>query len=66
MILLALCLAGTALSYFMGVKHPGRNARGTGKGWFVSLIIGGILAAMFYGFSAFGLLVSLDSLLADF
>ena len=66
MILIALCLAGSALSYFMGVRSPGRKARGTLKGWIVSLMIGSLLALTFYAFSAFGLMFSLDSLLSDF
>ena len=66
MMLFALCLIGTALSYFLGIKNPGRNARGTVKGWVVSILIGGLLALTFYAFSAFGLLISFDYLLSDF
>lgn len=66
MILFVLCLAGTALSYFIGVKNPGLRASGTVKGWIVSLLLGGLLAVTFYAFSAFGLLFSLDSLIGDF
>jgi hypothetical protein len=66
MILFTLCLIGTALSYFLGIKNPGRNARGTVKGWVVSILIGGLLALTFYAFSAFGLLISFESLLSDF
>lgn len=66
MILFALCLAGSALSYFMGVRNPGRNAQGTVKGWVISIAIGCLLALTFYAFSAFGLLISFDSLLSGF
>ena len=66
MILFALCLIGTALSYWIGVRSPGRDGRGSLKGWIVSLLIGVLLALTFYAFSAFGLLFSLDSLMSDF
>jgi hypothetical protein len=66
MILFALCLAGSALSYFLGIRNPGRNAQGTVKGWVVSITVGCLLALTFYAFSAFGLLMSFDSLLSDF
>jgi hypothetical protein len=59
-------LAGTALSYFLGVKSPGLRGYGTAKGWIICLLIGAGLALTFYAFSAFGLMVSLDSLLSDF
>ncbi len=66
MIVFALCLAGTALSYFIGVKNPGLRALGNTKGWIFALIIGACIASAFYAFSAFGLLLSLDSMLSDF
>ncbi len=66
MILIALCLAGTSLSYFLGVRSPGPRRYGTPKGWIVALAIGAGLALTFYAFSAFGLMVSLDSLISDF
>ena len=50
----------------MGVRSPGMDARGTPKGWIISLGIGALLALTFYAFSAFGLLFSLDSMLSDF
>lgn len=61
MTLFIFCLAGTALSYFIGLKTPGRGY-GTGKGWISSLIIGLILGLLYYVYSAYGLLFSLDSL----
>ena len=54
------------MSYFLGVKSPGGRRYGTPKGWIVSLLIGAGLALTFYAFSAFGLMVSLDSLISDF
>lgn len=66
MILFALCLAGTAACYVIGVKNPGVGTWGTPKGWIISLVIGSLLALIFYAFSAFGLIVSIDSLFSDF
>ncbi len=65
MTLFACCLAGTALCYYFGLKSPGRG-NGTTKGWVASLIVGVLLGALYYAFSAYGLLFSLDSLLGDF
>jgi len=51
MTLFLFCMAGTALSYLLGLRTPGRG-QGTVKGWAASLAIGVVL----------GLLFSLDSL----
>jgi len=65
MILLAFCVAVTALSYYMGVKTSGRG-NGTVKGWTGCIVLGVLLAASYFAFSAYGMLFSLDSLLANF
>ncbi len=62
MTLFLFCMAGTALSYVMGVRAPG-TGYGTAKGWAVSLVIGVFLALLYYAYSAYGLMFSLDSLL---
>ena len=62
MSLFIFCLAGTALSYFTGLKTPGKGS-GTVKGWTFSLVIGLSLGLLYYVYSAYGLLFSLDSLL---
>ena len=64
--LIALCLVGTSLSYFLGVRNPGERGYGTLKGWIAALLIGGALALTFYTFSAFGLMFSIESLFSDF
>ncbi len=64
--LIALCLAGTSLSYFLGVRSPGDHGYGTPKGWIVTQLTGAALALTFYAFSAFGLMFSLESLFSDF
>ncbi len=46
MTLFVFCLAGTALSYFLGLKTPGRGY-GTAKGWTASLVIGVFLGVAF-------------------
>ncbi len=56
------CLAGTALSYLIGTRTPGRGY-GTPKGWGASLVIGLILGLLYFVYSAYGLLFSLDSFL---
>ncbi|MGI4939539.1 MAG: hypothetical protein ACRYHQ_03035 [Janthinobacterium lividum] len=61
MTLFVFCLAGTALSYFLGLKTPGRGY-GTAKGWTASLVIGVFLGLLYFVYSAYGLLFSLDSL----
>jgi hypothetical protein len=61
MSLFAFCIAGTALSYLMGLRTPGRGY-GTVAGWATSLAIGVILGLLYYVYSAYGLLFSLDSL----
>ncbi len=61
MTLFIFCLAGTGLSYFLGVKNPGEGY-GTAKGWTTSLAIGIFLGLLYYVYSAYGLLFSLDSL----
>jgi len=61
MTLFVFCLAGTALSYFLGLRMPGKGY-GTAKGWTASLAIGVILGLLYYVYSAYGLLFSLDSL----
>ena len=61
MSLFVFCVAGTALSYLMGLRTPGRGY-GTAKGWAVSLAVGVVLGLLYYVYSAFGLLFSLDSL----
>ncbi len=63
MILFTCCLIGTGLCYYLGVRTPGARGHGTAKGWAVSLAIGFVLGALYYGFSAYGMLFSLDSLL---
>ena len=62
MTLFAFCVAGTALSYFLGLRAPGRRGYGTAAGWAASLAIGVVLGLLYYAYSAFGLLFSLDSL----
>jgi hypothetical protein len=62
-ILTLISVLGTGLAYFLGVSNPGRQGRGTGKGWLAALVIGLCLAGVFYLFSAMGLMVSLDNLL---
>ena len=66
MILASLCLIGTALSYYLGACNPGPRRMGTTKGWLLALLIGAILASVFYAFSAFGLIVSIESMFSDF
>lgn len=66
MILLLICLCGTALSYYLGVRTPPAYVYGTLKGWMFALLIGAVLTLIFYAFSTFGLMVSLDTLLGDF
>ena len=61
MSLFAFCIAGTALSYLMGLRTPGRGY-GTVTGWVTSLAIGVFLGLLYYLYSAYGLLFSLDSL----
>lgn len=63
MSLFIFCFAGTALSYFTGLKNPGKGS-GTVKGWTLSLFIGLFLGLLYYVYSAYGLLFSLDSLLS--
>ena len=65
MIMLAFCIGASALSYYAGVKTPG-SGNGTLKGWMICLLLGALLAASYFAFSAYGMLFSLDSLLADF
>ena len=62
MTLFIVCIAGTGLSYFLGLRSPSRS-RGTVSGWIASLAIGVILALLYYAYSAYGLLFSLDSFL---
>ena len=62
MTLFLFCLGGTGLSYFMGLKTPGRG-NGTVKGWAVSLILGVFLGLLYYVYSAYGLIFSLDAFL---
>lgn len=62
MALFLVCMAGTALSYAMGVRAPGKGY-GTAKGWLASLVVGVFLALLYYVYSAYGLMFSLDSLL---
>ena len=66
MILFACCLLGTGFCYYLGLKTPGRGGNGTTKGWAISLAVGVVLGALYYAFSAYGLLFSLESLLGDF
>ena len=54
-------MAGTALSYLLGLRTPGRG-QGTVKGWVASLAIGVVLGLLYFVYSAYGLLFSLDSL----
>ena len=61
MTLFVFCMAGTALSYLLGLRTPGQG-HGTVKGWTASLVVGGVLGLAYYAFSAYGLLFSLDSL----
>lgn len=63
--LFAFCIAGTALSYLMGLRAPARG-RGTARGWAASVAIGLALGLLYYAYSAYGLLFSLDSLDALF
>jgi len=42
MTLFLFCMAGTALSYLLGLRTPGRG-QGTVKGWAASLAIGVVL-----------------------
>ena len=53
--------AGTALSCLLGLRTPGRE-QGTVKGWSASLAIGVVLGLLYFVYSAYGLLFSLDSL----
>jgi phosphate/sulfate permease len=62
MTLFVFCIAGTGLSYFLGLRST-RRFRGTVSGWIASLAIGIILALLYYVYSAYGLLFSLDTLL---
>ena len=62
MILTSLCLIATALSYYLGASNPGPRRFGTPVGWIASLLLGCVLAGVFYAFSAFGLIVSIESL----
>lgn len=59
--LFAFCVAGTAFSYFLGLRTPGRRY-GTVAGWVTSVVIGVVLGLLYYVYSAYGLLFSLDSL----
>ena len=61
MTLFIFCLGGTALSYFLGIKNPGKGY-GTAKGWTASLTVGIFLGLLYFVYSACGLLFSLDSL----
>lgn len=61
MTLFLFCIAGTALSYFFGLRTPGRG-HGTVKGWVGSVTVGVFLGLLYYVYSAYGLLFSLDSL----
>lgn len=61
MILFASCIAGTVLSYIMGLRTPGKGY-GTVAGWAVSLALGAGLALLYYAYSAYGIIFSLDSL----
>ena len=45
MSLFLFCMAGTALSYFLGLRTPGRG-QGTVKGWSASLAIGVVLGLL--------------------
>src|SRR5689334_19436750 len=54
MSLFAFCIAGTALSYLMGLRTPGRGY-GTVAGWATSLAIGVFLGLLYYVYSAYGL-----------
>ena len=66
MILFACCLVGTGLCYYLGVRTPGPRGHGTTKGWLISLGVGVVLGALYYVFSAYGMLFSLDTLLDTF
>ncbi|MBV8893849.1 MAG: hypothetical protein JO266_18090 [Acidobacteria bacterium] len=61
MSLFAFCIAGTALSYLLGLKMPGRGY-GTVIGWGTAVTIGVFLGLLYYVYSAYGLLFSLESL----
>lgn len=61
MILFICCIVGAALSYFVGVRTPGKGY-GMVKGWITSVVIGVVLGLLYYAFSAYGLLFSLDFL----
>ena len=61
MTLFLFCMAGTALSYLLGLRMPGRG-HGTVTGWLVSLALGVALGLLYWVYSAYGLLFSLDSL----
>ena len=61
MTLFLFCMAGTALSYLLGLRTPGQG-KGTVKGWGASLAIGVVLGLLYFVYSAYGLLFSLDSL----
>ncbi len=61
MSLFAFCIAGTVLSYFAGLRTPGKGY-GTAKGWTISVVVGMFLGLLYYVYSAYGLLFSLDSL----
>jgi thiamine transporter ThiT len=56
------CMLGTGLSYFLGLRTPARF--GTAKGWTASMVTGLILGLMYFVYSAYGMLFSLDSLTA--
>lgn len=59
------CIAGTVISYLLGVRTPG-TGYGTPLGWIATVLIGLVLGLLYYVFSAYGLLFSLDSLLSGF
>ena len=66
MILTAICLFAAGLCYYLGLTDPGPRGRGTVGRWAICLGIGALLALIFYSFSAFGLIVSIDNLFSDF
>ena len=66
MILFACCLIGTGFCYYLGVRTPGTRGHGTTLGWIVALVVGVVLGALYYAFSAYGMFFSLDSLLDSF
>ena len=61
MTLLLFCMAGIAPSYLLGLRTPGLG-QGTVKVWSASLAIGVVLGLLYFVYSAYGLLFSLDSL----